>query len=256
MFLKAVLSVVLVAALFATVQAEVSLPAQGIKVAHTAINSNHLEKRQADFGTCTQNQLVDIFENYPSDCAETLQAIESLDLQNPDPDQLASIYDDFCPPRCSEPVFRFYRTCGFRDLETIASGFCGCNADGERCYNLLQELDDGIADVVAECPSVSNCSSSCQTAVQGFSSSGCCVNIFNNTFDILGNLTIADDFALWNECGVPVPVPRTCSSVCPLDPSPSPSPSPSSEVTGSAALLHFSYLLSALLLMAAASMMY
>ena len=154
--------------------------------------------------------------------------------------------------------------CGFRELEIVASGFCGRNAAGERCYNLLQELDDGIADVVAECPSVSSCSSSCQTAVQGFSSSGCCVNIFNNTFDILGDLTIADDFALWNECGVSVPDPGTCSSVVlPLDPSPPPSPSPSSEETvlasqtsSSATLLHFSYLLSALLLMAAASIMY
>ena len=177
MFLKAVLSVVLVAALFATVQAEASLSAQAIEVAHTAINSNHLEKRQTQFGTCTQNQAAQIFQNYPSDCLRTLQRADSLDLQNPDPNQLASIYNDFCPPRCSEPVFRFYLMCGFRELEIVASGFCGRNAAGERCYNLLQELDDGIADVVAECPSVSSCSSSCQTAVQGFSSSGCCVNI-------------------------------------------------------------------------------
>ena len=249
MFLKAVLSAVLVAALFATAQsAEGSLSAE---IGHRS------DKRQLQPGTCSDEQFAVYFANYPLDCQEAATSILSLNILDPNSaPAVAAIGDVFCPPRCSRAAAAFAFNCGLTEIGTLVSGFCGTNSDGEQCYDLFTDLFDVNALIIRECPAIpalSTCSPSCRAAiVSGRDRLGCCANVYNNTFS--ARLTIADDFELWDLCDVSTP--GVCQTTISIPGSTISIPGSTISIPGSAALLHFSYLLTALLLMAAASMMY
>ena len=163
-----------------------------------------IQPRQSNvLGSCTVQQLRNIYADYPSDCTRVVQSALSIDLT--DAESVASIYSTLCIPRCNQALARFYYECGFEALGEMLIQLCSTNANNQRCYNLIGTLDTDAARVQSSCPtSGSSCPSSCRTSIQTFhNNAGCCVNFFNNS--VLTDLIAADDIRLWVSCSVEPP---------------------------------------------------
>jgi len=181
---------------------ELSLTTKFSKPVERAARS--IQPRQSSaLGSCTLQQLTNIYAGYPSDCTSVLQSAGSVDLT--DARSVASIYSTLCIPRCNRALVRFYFECGFEALGEVFIQLCSTNANNQRCYNLIGTLDTDAARVQSSCPtSRSSCPSSCRSSIQTFrNNAGCCVNVFNSSaFD---QLIAADDNRLWVSCSVETP---------------------------------------------------
>jgi len=200
-------------------------------------------RQSSTLGSCTTQQLGNIYAGYPSDCTSVLQSAGSIDVS--DAQSVASVYGTLCIPRCNRALVRFYFECGFEDLGKVFIQLCSTNANNQRCYNLIGTLATDAARVQSSCPtSGSFCPSSCRSSIQTFrNNAGCCVNTFNSsTFD---QLIAADDNRLWVSCSVQTPGFCTQSTVIPPDSVPDTSRSTSGAISTEYAL---SKLLTGLLL--------
>ena len=163
-----------------------------------------IQPRQSSaFGSCTVQQLTNIYAGYPSDCARVARSASSIDVT--DAQSVASIYSTLCIPRCNRALVRFYFECGFEALGEVFIQLCSTNANNQRCYNLIGTLNTDGARVQSSCPtSGSSCPSSCRSSIQTFrNNAGCCVNVFNTS--ALTELFAADDNRLWVSCSVETP---------------------------------------------------
>ena len=164
-----------------------------------------IQPRQSSaFGSCTAQQVRNIYAGYPSDCARALQSASSIDMT--DAQGVASLYSTACIPRCNRALARFYFECGFETLGEMFIQLCSTNANNQRCYNLIGTLGTDAARVHSSCPtSGSSCPSSCRSSIQTFrNNAGCCVNVFNNSA-FTAELIAADDNHLWVSCSVETP---------------------------------------------------
>ena len=189
---------------------ELSLTTKSSKPVERAARS--IQPRQSNvLGSCTTQQLRNIYANYPSDCARVLRSVDSTDLT--DAQGVASLYSTLCIPRCNRALVRFYFECGFEAFGELFIQLCSTNANNQRCYNLIGTLDTDAARVQSSCPtSGSSCPSSCRSSIQTFrNNAGCCVNVFNTS--ALTELLAADDNRLWVSCSVETPGFCTQSSV-------------------------------------------
>ena len=163
-----------------------------------------IQPRQSNvMGSCTPQQLMNIYTDYPSDCALVVQSAGSIDLT--DAQSVASIYSTACIPRCKQALAQFYFECGFEALGEMFIQLCSTNANNQRCYNLIGTLHTDAARVQSSCPTGgSSCPSSCRSSIQTFrNNAGCCVNVFNTS--ALTELIAADDNRLWLSCSVETP---------------------------------------------------
>jgi len=101
-------------------------------------------------GTCTTQQLRNIYTDYPSDCARILQSVESTNLI--DAQGVASLYSTACIPRCNRALVRFYLECGFETLGEVFIQLCSTNANNQHCYNLVGTLNTDGVRVQSSCP--------------------------------------------------------------------------------------------------------
>jgi len=63
-----------------------------------------IQPRQSNvLGSCTTQQLRNIYAGYPSDCARVLRSVDSTDLT--DTQGVASIYSTLCIPGATEPLY-------------------------------------------------------------------------------------------------------------------------------------------------------
>lgn len=172
-----------------------------------------IQPRQANaIGSCTTQQLTNIYTGYPSDCARVLRSASSADLT--DARVTAQLYSTLCQPRCNRALTRFYFECGFESFGELFIQLCSTNSNNARCYNLIGTLDSDATRVQSSCPTggSSSCSSSCQSAILSFRNNlGCCVNVFNTS--ALTDFIAVDDYCLWASCSVETPGFCTQSSV-------------------------------------------
>ena len=172
-----------------------------------------IQPRQANaVGSCTTQQLVNIYTGYPSDCARVLRSASSANLT--DPRVTARLYSTLCQPRCNRALARFYFECGFESFGELFIQLCSTNSNNTRCYNLIGTLDSDATRVQSSCPTggSSSCSTSCQSAILSFRNNlGCCVNVFNTS--ALTDFIAVDDYCLWASCSVETPGFCTQSSV-------------------------------------------
>jgi len=167
-----------------------------------------VNKRQAIFGTCTADEVRQIFANYPQDCLSEFGRLDVSAILNQDSSAIIAAYRIVCQPRCGNPAISLYNQCGVSVYSSILRSFCSRNDAGGLCYEDFGTLIPDYTRVSANCiPHVSTCTSSCQSSLITFGSNhGCCLNIFNNTvfnsnsviFPVLEN-------DLWSDCGVNTP---------------------------------------------------
>ena len=168
-----------------------------------------IQPRQSNVvGTCTTQQLRNIYAGYPSDCAGALQSAGSADLT--DARFVSSLYSTLCLPRCNRAVARFYFECGFEAFGELFIQLCSTNANNERCYNLIGTLDTDATRVQSFCPRGGSysCRSSCRNSIIAYRNHGeCCVNVFNTSAST--EFIAANDYSLWASC--PVVTPGFCT---------------------------------------------
>jgi len=155
-----------------------------------------------------QNCDVTIFQNYPSDC---LQAYQNLDTSG----QSIMIPAILCEARCFTPAVNFYISCG---LDFVVQSFvvlCGTNAMGQRCgSNLVQmALNTTGTSIGTNCAAnivgtSTNCTTQCRDALTSAQMSlGCCLNVLNLTATV-GIANPVYNHQLWEQsCGVDLPLP-------------------------------------------------
>ena len=185
-----------------------------VRVAHS------LQRRQSDFNAitvanldCTPQRIVNIFEGYPSDCTNALQA-----NLNSSAAQTVTVYSTLCLPRCNRALAQFYSECGTEDFIEVFFHLCAINSNNNRCYNIFETLLNDSRRVDAACPSDrSSCPSTCRDSILTFrDNSECCVNLYNNsaTFPPVPSFSFtADEYSLWAACSVETPGFCTDSSV-------------------------------------------
>lgn len=167
-----------------------------------------VNKRQVTFGTCTTDELQQIFANYPQDCLSELSMLDLSAVLNQHVPTLIAGYRIICDPRCGNPAISFYNRCGFSVYSSVLRSLCSRNNDGRICYEDFGTLIPDYSRVNTNCiPHVSTCTSSCQSSLTTLRNNNeCCLNIFNNTvfssnsvvFPVLEN-------DLWSDCGVITP---------------------------------------------------
>ena len=166
-----------------------------------------INKRQSiSVGTCNQNQLEDIFANYPEDCAAELSALDLSSILGADPAAIIAAYRIICQARCGNPIVTFYDRCGLSQFTHIARGFCTRNDAGRLCYEQFRIIISDQTQVISNCSfQSSNCTIDCQDALATFgSNSRCCINIFNTTL-FTNSTPVALQNNLWSGCGVDTP---------------------------------------------------
>ena len=181
---------------------ELSLTSESSKPVERAARSIQPRIRQSSaLGSCTQQQVVNIYSDYPSDCAHVLQSVPSATLT--DARVVASIYSTLCKPRCNQALARFYFECSFEALGEVFIQLCSTNANNQRCYNLLGTLDTDATSVQSSCPMNGSCPSSCRSSILTYrNNAGCCVNIFNTS---VSPFMAADNYRFWASCSVETP---------------------------------------------------
>ena len=160
---------------------------------------------------CTQQQIDNIFEDYPSDCNNALQTTINISSVQP-------VYRTLCLPRCNQALVQFFSDCSTEGFFELFFHVCAINSDNNRCYDIFETLLNDSFIVNAACPSNrSSCPSTCRDSILTFrQNSECCVNLYNNSarFPIFPNFSFtADDYSLWAGCSVETPGFCTDSSV-------------------------------------------
>ena len=186
--------------------------------AHTNFVARSVEPRQAVFGTCTLEELVDLSRAVPQDCNDDIAAITGGDLSglfddilNRNPATLTAIYRVFCQPRCGNPILQTFLSCSLNPIADAARYLCSTNAAGSQCFELFDPL---LADANQAAPSCSrsvstfSCSFSCSSALTTLrDNSGCCVNFLNNSAVLVTQSSVLStlEFELWERCSVITP---------------------------------------------------
>jgi len=155
-----------------------------------------------------QNCDVTIFQNYPSDC---LQAYQNLDTSG----QSIMIPAILCEARCFQPAVNFYISCGLDFIVQSFEVLCGTNAMGQRCgTNTVQTtLSTTSTSISTNCAAniagtSTNCTTQCRDAITSAQMSlGCCLNVLNLTATV-GIANPVYNSQLWEQsCGVDLPLP-------------------------------------------------
>ena len=183
---------------------------QGALEAVQFLTTSSINKRQTGItvGSCSTNQLQNIFANYPTDCLAELTNLDLSGILNQNAAALTEAYRLICQPRCGNPFITFYNQCGLSQLAGILRGLCSRNAAGTFCYeDFIRVIPDGNR-VISNCNFFSSdCTSTCQAALRTYSdNSGCCINVLNNTvFSASGSTLNTLSNSLWSRCGVDTP---------------------------------------------------
>ena len=171
-------------------------------------------KRQTQiFGTCSRNQVANIFANYPLDCAAQLSNLDVSAIVDQNAGALTAAYRIICQPRCGNPIITFYSRCGFSQYIGITRGVCTRNDAGMFCYEEFNTLLPNEQQVITQCgiprSSFQVCTTGCQNALITWrSENGCCINILNSTvFSAPGSTNAIATLSnnLWSSCRVGTP---------------------------------------------------
>ena len=182
---------------------ELNLTSKFSKPVERALRSIQPTIQQSSaFGSCTQQQVINIYSYYPSDCADAVQSVAATTLT--DAQSVASFYSTLCLPRCNRALAQFYFECGFEALGELFIQLCSTNANNERCYNLIGTFITNATSVQSSCPmNESSCPSSCQSSILDYCNNvGCCMNVFNTSAT---PFIAANDYRLWASCSVETP---------------------------------------------------
>ena len=153
-------------------------------------------------------------------------------------------FEEFCASSCSETIIKTYRICEMRMMGDYLAEQCAQNAVGDTCASISATISERADAITTNCltgtgnngrptlPYIIDCNSNqlvgCAAALRRSNQEiGCCINTMNFT-DITRGLPVARN-RLWVECGVTPP--GFCSS---------------------AAVMQFSLLLAALMVLVAA----
>ena len=109
---------------------------QGALEAVKFLTMSSIQKRQSGitFGNCDQNELANIFQNYPQDCVSALSNLDLSSIRNGNVDAVTAAYRIICQPRCGNPIITFYNRCGFSLFTGIVRGLCSRNSAETSCY--------------------------------------------------------------------------------------------------------------------------
>jgi len=219
--ISAAVFVVVVACLTMQLQAAEDDPASSLAHAYsepTVRVAQSLQRRQSNQVNnaiitianlrCTQQQIDNIFEGYPSDCNNALQTTINGSSVQP-------VYRTLCLPRCNQALVQFFSDCSTEGFFELFFHLCAINSNNNRCYDVFETLLTDSFIVNAACPSNrSSCLSTCRDSIVTFrQNSECCVNLYNNSATIPNFSFTADDYSLWAGCSVETPGFCTDSSV-------------------------------------------
>ena len=180
---------------------------QGALEAVKFLTMSSIQKRQSGitFGNCDQNELTNIFQNYPRDCLSALSNLDLRGIQNANIDAITAAYRIICQPRCGNPIITFYNRCGFSQFTGIVRGLCSSNSAGTSCYEEFGSIVSDGTQVTSNCNfQSSTCTAACQNALTNYGRSGCCINVFNTT-SLTGSTPAGFQNSLWSGCGVSTP---------------------------------------------------
>ena len=185
---------------------------QGALEALQFLSTSSVTKRQTQiFGTCSRNQVANIFADYPLDCAAQLSNLDVSGIMNQNAGALTAEYRIICQPRCGNPIITFYSRCGYSQYIGITRGVCTRNDAGVFCYEEFNTLLPNEQRVLTQCgiprSSFQVCTTGCQNALITWrSENGCCINILNSTvFSTSGRTYATLTNNLWSSCGVGTP---------------------------------------------------
>ena len=203
-----------------------------------------------DAGCCFSNLdfLQDLFTlcdlNFPSPCPETLTIPTITSDPSCQTDEDIFMLDTELTCSVASPI-----------LDSLNSNNCPSSftrnfelqcsmRDGELCIKSAFDNStvNELASAIANCPSVSSCSTNCEASLRNLSNNlGCCLNLFNSSYTMGTEFfnpessTIVLDNDLWQECGITPP--GSCFSA-PSSTAPS-STAPSSAAVGNRAFTFF-----------------
>ena len=185
---------------------------QGALEALQFLSTSSVAKRQTSiFGTCSRNQVANIFANYPRDCAAQLGNLDVSGILGLNAAALTATYRIICQPRCGNPIITFYSRCGFSQYIGVTRGVCTRDDAGVFCYEKFNTLVPNEQAVMTQCrlprSSFQVCTTGCQSALITWrNENGCCINILNSTvFSTSGSTYATFSNNLWSSCGVGTP---------------------------------------------------
>ena len=156
------------------------------------LTKHSIRPRQAN---CNINSI----QNYPSDCREVLNGINSNSAM-------------ICEPRCGQPIVNFYIRCGSAGTATAFVRRCGTNSMGTRCMD--RSVDTALTtrsnEIGMACRgtilSGDECTTECRNTITNVRQSlGCCLNLMDTTA-ITNIVNRVYNRQLWEQqCGVDLP---------------------------------------------------
>ena len=179
-------------------------------------------KTLTDAGCCFSrfNFLVDLFTlcdiDFPSPCPETSLTIPPITSDNPScqtEEDISRLYMEFTCSVASPIVYSL----NSNNCPSFARNFelqCSMQ-DGESCSDSAADNStlNELTSAAVNCPSISECSTSCETSLRNLNKNfGCCLNLHNSSytigteyFDSDSPFTTILDNDLWQECGITPP---------------------------------------------------
>lgn len=160
----------------------------------------HSLHRRGTIGSCSLEQVGEIFEDITISCGKASAAIiTSESIETP---AALSTLNTLCKRSCGRILTTFTDTCDFSHIGRVFRTVCASNED-RLCLLASQENNGSeILDLCGPFPPVT-CSAECRDAVVEFRSSlGCCVQSTFNSSVLGSDLLPQASPSLWSVCGV------------------------------------------------------
>lgn len=170
-------------------------------------HAQHGDTEQQLFGSCSQDDVNELFGNYSEVCSkayrdvDSVMASEKLELE-----RVVAAYTTICSENCLKPVMDFHHSCNAGSLTEVVHRACERNSN-ELC--VLGFMKNGGMMANDSCSGVRitrKCTESCRGVLLELAKDhGCCVNSLLDVGAFGYSLLGAENYQVWSLCQVELP---------------------------------------------------
>ncbi len=156
------------------------------------------------FGSCSSDDIDQLFGNYPEECREAYQEISEVVVSGKHSSlQVGSTYSTVCSESCLKPVSEFRRSCNAERLTEVVSRACERSPNELCALGFFKNNGTMAAELCSGVRITGKCSQECRISlVQLTMDLGCCLHSFLGDGAFGYSVLSALDYQVWSLCQV------------------------------------------------------
>ncbi len=160
------------------------------------------------FGSCTSDDVDQLFADYPQVCSKAYQEIaELVSSEKPNLLQAGAIYSTVCSENCLKPVTQFRQDCNADSLTEVVFRACVQHSSQELCVmGLFKNNGTGVVEGCSGVKITRECTKECRNSLlELVEDLGCCINELFDESAFGYSMVDAEDLHLLSLCQVELP---------------------------------------------------